>query len=76
MPGYNAKSEQALKQPMTVHELRSQLFSAKKERRRRIADLPILEKFRMMERMKDAADPIRAYRKRQKAATGNPARNG
>ena len=50
---------------MTVHELRSRLIAAKKARRIQIAALPILEKFRVMERMKEDADPIRAYRKLQ-----------
>ena len=69
MPKSNVKPKDALLEPMTVDELRSQLFAAKKARRRQMATLPILEKFRIMERMKEAADPIRAYRQRQKMST-------
>ena len=65
MPKSDLNSSNVLKQPMTIHELRSHLFAAKEQRRRQIAALPILEKFRIMEEMKAAADPIRAYRQRQ-----------
>jgi hypothetical protein len=65
MPKSAATPKDVLTQPMTIHELRSHLLAAKKARRQQIASLPILEKFRIMERMKETADPIRAYRKRQ-----------
>jgi hypothetical protein len=54
--------------PMKVEELRARIWAAKEKRRSRLANLPILEKFRIMERMKEAADPIRAYR-RQRAGS-------
>jgi hypothetical protein len=49
---------------MPVEQLRAQIWESKKSRRARVAGLPILEKFRMMDQMKEAADPIRAYRRR------------
>jgi hypothetical protein len=48
---------------LPVEELRAQIWAAKEKRRAHLANLPILEKFRIMEQMKEAADPIRAYRK-------------
>jgi len=74
MPKPTAPTEHVLKQSMTVNELRSHLFAAKKARRSQAAALPILEKFRIMEQMKEAADPIRVYRKRQKALTADSPR--
>jgi hypothetical protein len=68
MPKYAATPKDVLTKPMTVHELRSHLLALKKTRRTQIAALPILEKFRIMERMKEAADPIRAYRQRKSTA--------
>jgi hypothetical protein len=53
-----------LLKPMPVDELRAQIWAAKEKRRTQLASLPILEKFRIMEQMKEAADPIRAYRRR------------
>ncbi len=74
MPKSELHPKDVLKQPMTIHELRSHMVAAKEARRRQIAALPILEKFRIMERMKEAADPIRAYRERQKALTAESRR--
>jgi hypothetical protein len=59
---------------MTIHELRSHLFAAKRARRQQIAALPIQDKFRLMEQMKEAADLIRVYHKRQKALTADSRR--
>jgi hypothetical protein len=52
---------------LPVEELRAQIWASKKARRARVASLPILEKFRIMDQMKQAADPIRAYRRRVRA---------
>ncbi len=56
----------SLLQPMPTEELRTRLSAAKEKRRSYLAALPILEKFRIMEQMKESADPIRAYRRGQK----------
>jgi hypothetical protein len=49
---------------LPVEELRARIWADKQARRARVGNLPILEKFRIMDQMKQTSDPIRAYRRR------------
>ena len=49
---------------MTVEEMRERIFAGKEEARARLAALPMPEKLRLMENMREAAAQIRAARLR------------
>ena len=49
---------------MTVAEMRERIFAGKEQARARLAALPMSEKLRLMENMREAAAPIRAARLR------------
>lgn len=44
--------------PVTVSELRARIFRKKEARRVRLAALPVLEKFRLMEQMRERAKVV------------------
>jgi len=49
---------------MTVEEMRKRIFAGKEQSRARLAALPMSEKLRIVENMREAAAPIRAARSR------------
>lgn len=53
-----------LRGSMTVEEMRKRIFAGKEQSRARLAALPMSEKLRIVENMREAAAPIRAARSR------------
>lgn len=67
MPEFQTQPPSWSRGERTVAELRAQIFSAKQAARARLGQLPILEKFRIMEQLKEAADLIRTLREERQA---------